>query len=1380
MFSSTPLKHIFFILLLPSIIFASVGKITVSSGDVSVQRAGKIIKGVSNTPLEEKDAIFTKAGSSVQIILSDGTALSLGANTNLKIQEYLFDEKAKNANLKVGVAEGAFRSITGKIGKISPEKFKVETRTATIGIRGTTFLGVIPKEGPETIVCTRGVISVTPNPVQIPGAPTAPKPVVVVVKAGEITKASVGTVEPPRPYTKAELQNLEKAITVDSKKSDAAPAVTSSEEKKADSNDKNPNGGGDRGVSQVSTIATEFSLESIKKSVESTIKDIVDAKNSEKAEPQTRQAQTTSETTTTATVTDTQESSATPSALASAKARGDVYTLGKALLSKDSTQQSEAASLIAAVPTSSPSSYTVLSSANSQLLNNALRVTYGASTKYFKYSGNANTYGTDETFGSIGELLADLQTFTGSNVKFYLDPATNKISYGVASGASLFTLGKVDQATDFLGFANTPIMQAATMASTKYYNKAATLTDGSVVTVDGNTVEQYNPTTNTWTTKTPLLQNRGTGALTAIGGGKFLTMGGGWGAGTYQNNIEIYDPSGAGSSTLYNTDTGAVNIATVAFRDHFSAVTLYDGKVMMMGGHDVTENPSSGGTVFTGGGTIFFDSYLIDPASLSTSSADYGIVRKANMTTTRFSYGATVLNDGKTVLAIGGRDGAIVLSSAEKYYYANTGETTGVWTNIASMPIPAFGLSTVTTSDNKVLAFGGSNTVSTRNILEYNPVGDVWKYKTPLPFTFAYGAAATLNDGSVLLVGGHQDGVASANSYIYTPSAASSVVPTTGNLQYSRVGLAMTKLLDGTVFAVGGFNYDQIDHTWVPEQIYNPATGQWTTPASTNNPSTGTYSRIGLGAATLSSGKVLIAGGNDGWGWNFANVDSYDLATHTWATLTSLPETRSWLGLVSINGGANALAIGGTDGTASLASVLRFDPTANSGLGSWTLVAPMNTARNAMGVVALQDGNVLVMGGGNGGGLLNSVEYYNVAGDAWTYRANMLTPKSTFSATLLQDGSVLAIGGYSAGSTPLSSIEQYNPSTDIWQYKVPLPFTLTDSSAVTLNDGSVLISAGKQNGVASASSWIYNPGQTISSNINTILAKDYNAGVNNGFFIGSTSNMGSAVFGSIDSMLFGSEPSAAGIDVNTNSGQLNGALGSMSGVSGVSAFNFANYTTPTTSMVNYSGEDNKIIWGEAVVDSKSSTIGFASLPDKVNSDNSLASVDDFSSWGYWEAMSTDGTQYHSGYWVSGQPTSVEYINQMVAQKQTYSYSGHVIGDTLNASSIKDAIVLDVNNKIDMSVKFGSANPITVTALKFSTSQGWSYNQSTNLTNTSSAVSGNGYTAALGNSVNTSDALNMQGKFYGPQANSTGGAFAGNLTGADATQRAVQGVYKARR
>ena len=131
------------------------------------------------------------------------------------------------------------------------------------------------------------------------------------------------------------------------------------------------------------------------------------------------------------------------------------------------------------------------------------------------------------------------------------------------------------------------------------------------------------------------------------------------------------------------------------------------------------------------------------------------------------------------------------------------------------------------------------------------------------------------------------------------------------------------------------------------------------------------------------------------------------------------------------------------------------------------------------------------------------------------------------------------------------------------------------------------------------------------------------------------------------------------------------------------------------------------------------------------------------------------------------------------------YQGHVLGDTFDGSAV-DSIVLNGFNRFNMTVHFGAANPIKLDNLQFETSKGWMYSQSTNLTNVSSAISINtsantqGYTATVGNSVNTTDVLKLQGKFYGPVANSTGGVFSGALTGSSggvSSQRNVQGVFK---
>lgn len=172
-------RHIFLLLILVSCTFASIGKITALNGSILVIRDAKTLKAVPGFVIEQKDTINSSKGSAAQLVFNDNTVISVGSNTVFKIEEYLFDTSSPKA--RFGVQEGSFKTITGKIGKIAPDKFKVETRTATIGIRGTVFVGSVASNGDLTIACTKGAITVTPN---------VPLAVATVVPQGKFTKTA--------------------------------------------------------------------------------------------------------------------------------------------------------------------------------------------------------------------------------------------------------------------------------------------------------------------------------------------------------------------------------------------------------------------------------------------------------------------------------------------------------------------------------------------------------------------------------------------------------------------------------------------------------------------------------------------------------------------------------------------------------------------------------------------------------------------------------------------------------------------------------------------------------------------------------------------------------------------------------------------------------------------------------------------------------------------------------------------------------------------------------------------------------------------------------------------------------------------------------------
>ena len=149
--------RIFFIgvILLHVSLMASVATVVVVNGSVEILRSGESLPAVINMALENHDHILTHQHARIKVRFDDNTMLSLGQNSNFGISDYRNSADEKRSELEI--SKGFFKIITGTIGKIAPQKFKIKTNSATIGIRGTTILGEIADEY-QYITCSSGAI----------------------------------------------------------------------------------------------------------------------------------------------------------------------------------------------------------------------------------------------------------------------------------------------------------------------------------------------------------------------------------------------------------------------------------------------------------------------------------------------------------------------------------------------------------------------------------------------------------------------------------------------------------------------------------------------------------------------------------------------------------------------------------------------------------------------------------------------------------------------------------------------------------------------------------------------------------------------------------------------------------------------------------------------------------------------------------------------------------------------------------------------------------------------------------------------------------------------------------------------------------------------
>lgn len=91
-------------------------------------------------PVYVGDEISTGPGARLLIRFDDQSMLTLGEEARITINQLIYSPGG-DANQALAIAQGVFRFATGQIAKLAPTNVSITTRVATIGIRGTEFLG---------------------------------------------------------------------------------------------------------------------------------------------------------------------------------------------------------------------------------------------------------------------------------------------------------------------------------------------------------------------------------------------------------------------------------------------------------------------------------------------------------------------------------------------------------------------------------------------------------------------------------------------------------------------------------------------------------------------------------------------------------------------------------------------------------------------------------------------------------------------------------------------------------------------------------------------------------------------------------------------------------------------------------------------------------------------------------------------------------------------------------------------------------------------------------------------------------------------------------------------------------------------------------------
>src|SRR5204863_5665784 len=145
------------------------------------------------------ERIATQEAGQTQLLFVDESALSIGPNSDMTIDQFVYDPKSGSGKLAMSATKGVLRFVGGKLSK-QDDAVSLRTNSATLAIRGGAFLATIDARGQLraifiygrglTITGTNGASETVTRPgyaVTVAGAgasPSSPAP----VPAGELNQ----------------------------------------------------------------------------------------------------------------------------------------------------------------------------------------------------------------------------------------------------------------------------------------------------------------------------------------------------------------------------------------------------------------------------------------------------------------------------------------------------------------------------------------------------------------------------------------------------------------------------------------------------------------------------------------------------------------------------------------------------------------------------------------------------------------------------------------------------------------------------------------------------------------------------------------------------------------------------------------------------------------------------------------------------------------------------------------------------------------------------------------------------------------------------------------------------------------------------------------
>jgi len=115
------------------------GHVKVVSGNAFVVRPSGMIPAVVGQSVFESDTLQTGDDGRIGVTLDDDTRLSLGPNSEVRLDSFKYAPAQGSVGLAMKFLRGIAVYVSGQIAKLAPDAIRLETPSAIVGVRGTTL-----------------------------------------------------------------------------------------------------------------------------------------------------------------------------------------------------------------------------------------------------------------------------------------------------------------------------------------------------------------------------------------------------------------------------------------------------------------------------------------------------------------------------------------------------------------------------------------------------------------------------------------------------------------------------------------------------------------------------------------------------------------------------------------------------------------------------------------------------------------------------------------------------------------------------------------------------------------------------------------------------------------------------------------------------------------------------------------------------------------------------------------------------------------------------------------------------------------------------------------------------------------------------------------